>query len=177
MTTGKRRILHAAAANFGGQFRVMVAGDPDPVMPVDEMAQQRGIARRQPRRTGIVVKAVAEANDTLRPVVAAQPLQGSQRRRRIVGRQQPSADGKGRTLLEVQIGDYQRARIGHDRRARQIELERRTCEGKRSGMHGGEYNGLAGWKQRSRPDNPIHARIRIADRLPAPVRMAGRLRF
>ena len=143
---GLRRVVainQATLAPFGdplaadalGQRGIVIAGDPDPVMRADQPVEQRQVARHQTGGPAAIVETVAKADHAPRPVMPAQPVECRQRRRRVVGRQQPAAGGKGRALFEMHVGDDKAARRRIDRRTGKIELKTGTGKGKGSSVH------------------------------------------
>ena len=92
-----------------------------PVIQIQRVSPVRradgvGIGLRDPRARTAVVKAVAQGDHGFRPVAGNQLLKLKQGRAGVVGRQVHAARGKGRTLLEMQIGNHQRRVFGQEQR-------------------------------------------------------------
>jgi len=106
------------------RFRVVIAGDPDPVPGALQRPERRAIARSEPVRAAAVVKAVAQCDDDARRVAANQPAQTFERRCGVVRRQQHAAPGIARAFFQVQVGDREHALVGPIERPGRVDRQR-----------------------------------------------------
>ncbi len=105
MCKGAREI----AAKVTRQIGIMVARYPYPVASALQRAERSPVSRRHAPGTFVVVKAIAESDHAQRRVAVKQVREPQQSCRRIVGRQQHAALGKGGAFLQMQIGDDKHA--------------------------------------------------------------------
>jgi hypothetical protein len=99
-------LIDSAAAEIEGRRRIVVAGDPSPLMRRNEVCQECGIGFAQPLTGRAVMEAVAEANDGLGAMAPQRAGKALEAGARVVRGQQGAMPGKAGALLEVKIGDY-----------------------------------------------------------------------
>ena len=117
-----RFVAEDHAADFGllgkrpsamiGKARVVVADDPHPVEPRGHRREQFARRGGQPVAAEAVVEAVAEAIEPARAALLDIALQRSQRRLRIVRRQELAKPREPARFFEVQVGDQKRVLAG-----------------------------------------------------------------
>ncbi len=104
-----REFVDNPAAKMSGRCRIMITGDPHPVMCRDEACQEDDVARAQSFAGVAVMEAVAETDHRLSampPQHGDEPLEAGAG---IIGRQQRAMSGKARPLLEMKVGDDDRS--------------------------------------------------------------------
>ncbi len=86
--------------------------------------KRRAVGSGDTARSAAIMEAVAERDDEARRIARDQLREPGKRRRRVVGRQQHAAPSEARSLLEVEIGDDERALIRPVQHGGRIKNER-----------------------------------------------------
>jgi hypothetical protein len=114
------------AAETGRQFRIVIAGDPDPVAPRLQRAERLAISSGQPLMRAAIMKTVAERDHDPRIMPHDHGRQTSQRGGGIVGRQQDATGGEAGTLLQMQIRNHEQPLLFPEQRAGKIGGKRNS---------------------------------------------------
>jgi hypothetical protein len=121
----------------------LVAGDPDPVAPRGERAEPLPVRSRQRFGAGVVVEAVAEADDARRREGGDLGGQPAERLGGLVRRQQAAAAaGQPLGTAEMQVGDAEQALVGPPEGAGGACGQARAEEGQRPAGGAGVRCGL-----------------------------------
>ena len=118
-----RQFGDKAAADIGGGFGIVIAGDPDPVAAALQGVQGAAVAVGKPRRTAAVMETVAQRHDDARRVVRDQPGEARQCGGAVVRRQQLPARGIARTLFQMHVGDGEQTLLGPIERAHGVGVD------------------------------------------------------
>ena len=116
------------AAEILRQRRIVIAGNPDPVAPRLQRAENLAVGRRQPLMRVAIVKTVAERDHGFRIEARDHRAEPAQRSDGVVRRQQHAAHREARAFFQMQIGDDEQPLVFPVQRAGEIGDERDAVE-------------------------------------------------
>ncbi len=119
-----------AATDAVGRFRVVIAGDPDPLAPSLERGQRGAVRRRDPPGSVSVVETVAERDHHARRIAGDESRDPRERPARIIWRQQDAARREARAFFQMQVGDREDTFLRPVERARAVGDERDAMQPK-----------------------------------------------
>ena len=126
--TVQRVAVEGPAAGIFRNLGIVVAGDPDPVVPVGQAAQMSGRRPGHAVAAAGIVKTVAQADDPVRRMAGQHRLHPLERGGAVPGRQEGAALGVGGALFEMQVGEHDGPPLRQDQRTGTVEQRRFAAE-------------------------------------------------
>ena len=123
------QFFHHYASEPRRRLRVVIARNPDPVERARKAGEARRIIRIHPRFRIAVMEAVAERDDGLWLELFQECFQPGDGRPCVIGRQRDAARGKGRSLLQMKIGNDKQPFVRQPCRTFGQEVERHAADG------------------------------------------------
>src|SRR5579864_901891 len=168
----RNRFGDDGAADLAWRRRVVIAGDPDPLMSARKGGEPLALGVGEAACTLAIMEAVAETDHAARLMARERFLKNIQAGSAVVGRQQRARSGVARALLQMEIGKHERTLGRPIEAAARIGDEFGSIEPE--GEHGG--HGAAPVLTPFAPPAPVPFRNAPSERLCSPRYSAANFR-